>query len=132
MSVTIGRRAFAVNWWWASKQSMKGGNRAMTIEISMAILLSIVSLCISSYLGFKSNKRYDTQAVADRAASDARINLKLDNINVIVSDVKKDVTSMRSDIASHNERLIKVEASVKSAHHRLDHLEECVDKHKEV
>lgn len=101
---------------------MKGG-KSMTIQATIAIIVSIVSLCFSAYFGMKNNKRSDTKELEERIKSDTRINMKLDNISETVSDVKKEVTSMRKDIASHNDRLIKVEASVKSAHHRIDYME---------
>lgn len=102
----------------------KGGN-AMTIQISLAIVVSIISLCFSAYFGLRNNKRSDTKDLEERVKSDTRINMKLDNISVAVEDVKKEVASMREDIASHNGRLIKLEASVKSAHHRIDFMEKC-------
>ena len=102
----------------------KGGN-AMTIQISLAIVVSIISLCFSAYFGLRNNKRSDTKDLEERVKSDTRINMKLDNISVAVADVKKEVASMREDIASHNGRLIKLEASAKSAHRRIDFMEKC-------
>lgn len=106
---------------------IKKGGIAMTIQVSLAIVVSIVSLCFSTYFGLRSNKRSDTKDLEERVKSDTRINMKLDSISEAVADVKKEVASMREDIASHNGRLIKLEASVKSAHHRIDYMEKCVN-----
>ena len=74
----------------------KGGN-AMTIQISLAIVVSIISLCFSAYFGLRNNKRSDTKDLEERVKSDTRINMKLDNISVAVADVKKEVASMMGD-----------------------------------
>ena len=53
-----------------------------------------------------------------------RINVKLDNISQATQEIKSEISSMREDIKSHNDRLIKLEESVKSAHHRIDGIAE--------
>lgn len=93
----------------------------MSIEI--ALLISIVSVCFSVFFGLKNSKRSDTKDIEERVKENTRINMKLDNIASNTTEIKNDVSEMRKEINLHGERIIKVEDSVKSAHHRLDGLE---------
>ena len=49
--------------------------------------------------------------------------VKLENINNGVNEIKSDMRNMRNDIQDLRDRLIIVEQSTKSAHHRLDGLD---------
>lgn len=93
----------------------------MSIEI--ALLISIVSVSFSIFFGLKNSKRTDENDIEARVRDNTQINMKLDEISRNVTDIRNDVSSLRKDINSHNERLIKVEESCKSAHHRLNMLE---------
>ena len=93
----------------------------MSIEI--ALLISIVSACFSVFFGLKNNKRSDTKDIEERVTENTRINMKLDNIASNTTEIKNEVSEMRKEINLHGDRIIKVEESVKSAHHRLDGLE---------
>lgn len=93
----------------------------MSIEI--ALLISIVSVCFSVFFGLKNNKRSDTKDIEERVKENTRINMKLDNIASNTAEIKNEVSEMRKEINVHGDRIIKVEESVKSAHHRLDGLE---------
>lgn len=97
----------------------------MTIEI--ALLISIVSVCFSVYFGLKNSKRTDTKDIEERVKENTRINTKLDNIIQDTRDIKAEVSEMRKNISSHDNKIIKLEESVKSAHHRLDELTRRVD-----
>lgn len=94
----------------------------MTIEV--ALLISFVSVAFSVYFGLKNSKRTDTKDIEERVKENTRINVKLDNISQATQEIKSEISSMREDIKSHNDRLIKLEESVKSAHHRIDGIEE--------
>lgn len=93
----------------------------MSIEI--ALLISIVSVCFSVFFGLKNNKRSDTKDIEERVKDNTRINMKLDNIASNTTEIKNEISEMRKEINLHGDRIIKVEESVKSAHHRLDGLE---------
>lgn len=97
----------------------------MTIEL--ALLISIVSVCFSIGFGLKNNKRTDTKDIEERVKENTRINTKLDSICQDTKEIKVEIASMRDDIKSHNDRIIKVEESCKQAHHRLDTLEDRVN-----
>ena len=96
----------------------------MTIEISTAIIISVLSLGFSVFMGLKSNKRTDTKDIEERVKENTRINMKLDAISNNTTDIKNEVSEMRKEINSHDSRIVKVEESVKSFHHRLDGIEE--------
>jgi septal ring factor EnvC (AmiA/AmiB activator) len=97
------------------------------MQIELAILISIVSVVFSIFFGLKNNKRSDTKDIEERVRNDTKINVKLDNISQTTQDIKNEIASMRDDIKSHNDRIIKVEESVKQAHKRLDIMENRLD-----
>ena len=96
----------------------------MTIEVSTAIIISVLSLGFSVFMGLKNNKRTDTKDIEERVKENTRINMKLDAISNNTTDIKNEVSEMRKEINSHDSRIVKVEESVKSFHHRLDGIEE--------
>ena len=95
----------------------------MTIEISTAIIISVLSLGFSVFMGLKSNKRTDNTELEERVRENTRINMKLDAISNNTTEIKDEVSEMRKEINSHDNRIIKVEESVKSAHHRTEILD---------
>lgn len=92
----------------------------MTVEI--ALLISLVSMAFSIYFGLKNSKRSDTKDVEERVKQNTTINLKLDGIAASVQDIKQEMSTIKTEIGNHNERLIKVEESIKSAHKRIDEM----------
>ena len=94
----------------------------MTIEISTAIIISVVSVAFSIFFGLKNNKRSDTKDIEERVKQNTKINMKLDNISSLSEDIKSEISQMKDKLDSHNERIIKLEDGVKSAHHRIDAL----------
>ena len=98
----------------------------MTIEIStaIAIIISVLSLGFSVFMGLKSNKRTDAKDIEERVKENTRINMKLDAISNNTTEIKNEVSEMRKEINSHDSRIIKVEESANQAHHRLDTIEE--------
>ena len=95
----------------------------MTVEVSAAIVISVISLSFSVYKGLKDNKRSDTKDIEERVADSTRINMKLDAISSSTNEIKNQLSSLVQEVQAHGNRLIVVEESVKSAHHRLDALE---------
>lgn len=98
----------------------------MTIEIS--VLAGIVSVAFAIYFGLKSNHRSDVQDIEDRAANNAKVNMKLDIISSAVNDIKYDISATKKEVKDLTERVVSVEQSAKSAHHRLDDFLGKVDK----
>lgn len=98
----------------------------MTIEVSL--LVGIVSVAFAVYFGLKSNRRNDVKDIEDRAANNAKVNMKLDNISQTVNDIKYDISATKKEVRDLTERVVSVEQSTKSAHHRLDDFLGKVDK----
>ena len=94
------------------------------MNIEIALLISVISVCFSVYFGLKNNKRTDTKDIEERVKDNTRINVKLDDIGQDTKEIKSEISSMREDIKMHNDRIIKVEESCKQAHHRITGLEE--------
>lgn len=90
----------------------------MTIEIT--VLISAVSVAFAIYFGLKSNRRSDVKEIEERAANNAKVNMKLDNISSSVNDIKYDISATKKEVKELTERVVTVEQSTKSAHHRLD------------
>ena len=58
-----------------------------------------------------------------KAAADARMEVKLDNIYSKVESIEKKQTTIETTLNTHENRITKVEERAKSAHHRIDGLE---------
>lgn len=101
----------------------------MTIEL--ALLVSVVSVCFSVYFGLKNNKRSDTQELQTRIAENTRLNVKLDEIARNIVEIKEDIRLQKKEVQSLAERMARVEASTKQAHHRIDRIEEKESRHDE-
>lgn len=94
----------------------------MTVEV--ALIISTVSVAFSIYFGLKNSKRTDVKDIEERAATNTKMNMKLDEINRNTTDIKYDITAIKKDVQRHSEKLVEVESSTKQAHHRIDGMEE--------
>ena len=90
----------------------------MTIEI--ALLISIVSVAFSIYFGLKNSKKSDKDEIVERIARDTKTDMKLDEISSDVKEVKETVKNIQNDVKDHEGRIVKLEASYKAEHKRLD------------
>jgi peptidoglycan hydrolase CwlO-like protein len=113
---------------------MKGG-----ISMPIAVIISIISVTFSVLFGLftlglnlKNSKKSDKAELTERVKENTRINMKLDTISSNTTEIKNEVTEMRKELNSHDSRIVKVEESVKSAHHRIDGLETRLNEDKEV
>ena len=105
----------------------------------VAIIISIISVTFSIFFGIislvlniKNNRRTDNSDLEDRVRENTRINMKLDAISSNTKEIKDEVVEMRKELNSHDNRIIKVEESVKSLHHRIDGMEVRLNENKEV
>lgn len=98
----------------------------MTIEV--ALLISVVSVSFAIYTGLSNKKRNDTSDIKKDAAETATINVKLDTINRGVDDIKLEQKSISKDIKELSDRVLVVEQSAKSAHHRIDEIKDVVER----
>lgn len=92
----------------------------MTIEI--ALLISIVSVVFGAYQGLVTLKRHQSTDDRKSASEMTTVIVKLENIGAGVSEIKNEMQNMKSDIKSDHDLLIKVDASARQAHKRLDDL----------
>lgn len=93
----------------------------MTIELT--VMISVVSVAFAIYFGLKSSRRTDVKDIEEKAARDAKINIKLDDISSDVKDIKYDISATNKKVEELDKRVVVVEQSTKSAHHRIDRIE---------
>ena len=85
-------------------------------------IIALCSLAVAVVVALMAGRR-DTQGTAEaRAKTDA----KLDSIAGGVDDIRVEQRAMRERVDGLSERVAGVESSVKSAHHRLDELDDKV------
>lgn len=90
----------------------------MTIEI--ALVISIVSVAFSVFFGLKNNKRSDTKEIEARIAWETKVTMNLDSINRNMEEIKDLIKGVQNDVKDHEGRIVKLEASYKAEHKRLD------------
>ena len=88
----------------------------------IALGISVLGFIASVYYSNKNSKKQDVNEAVQRAEANAKISTKLDNIANDVRDTSKNVDRLREEIADHGNKIVAVEQSVKSAHHRIDEL----------
>lgn len=94
----------------------------MTIEVT--ILISVISVAFAIFFGLTNYKRGNVKDLTEKVKDDTRFEMKLDEIGRNVSDIKYDISATKKEVQDLSKKLIVVEQSVKSAHHRLDGLEQ--------
>lgn len=100
----------------------------IAIWVSLAsLLLTLVFNSFSLFFNSKNSRRTDTKDLAETIKDSARINVMLEMISNTTQEIKTEIVNMRKDIQSHESRLVIVEQSCKSAHHRLDSMEKKID-----
>ncbi len=92
----------------------------MTVEITLTVLVGIVSLCFSIYMGLKNSKRTDSHDIEERVARETKLDMKLDEIGNDVKEVKETVRTIQGDVKNHEGRIVKLEASYARLHERVD------------
>lgn len=91
--------------------------------IDVPILISILGLTVSAVVFITSDRRNHKKDDQKEATEMTTLIVKLENIGNGVNEIKSDMRNMRADIQDLRDRLIIVEQSTKSAHHRLDGIE---------
>ena len=92
----------------------------MTVEITLAVLVSMASLCFSIYMGIRGNRKTSEKEIAEKIARETRTDMKLDEIGKDIKEVKETVKNIQNDVKDHEGRIVKLEASYKAEHKRLD------------
>lgn len=92
--------------------------------ISVALICTVLGVAIS-YLTFQRSKSNDIRA---ETREDAETKAKLDYISKGVDDIRIDNKARDRQIQELAKDMIEVKQSAKSAHHRIDGLENKVEK----
>ena len=80
-------------------------------------IVSVLALLFSVYQFVRASEREDSGQLTT-------VLVKLENITELVAEIKKDVKDERQERQGIRERLAAVESSTKSAHKRIDTIEE--------
>lgn len=119
-------RVFAFNWWWAAKVYQTKRGTIMTLQnfllVWLPVIVSVSAFCFSIYNGVKNGKKANAVEIAERIARDTRTDMKLDEISKDVKEVKETVRNIQNDVKDHEGRIVKLEASYKAEHKRLDEI----------
>ena len=92
----------------------------ITIPQIITIFISLCALLFSIYMGVRGNKKTDTDEIKSRVERETRLDMKLVEIGNDVKEVKETVKSIQNDVKDHEGRIVKLEASYKAEHKRLD------------
>lgn len=94
----------------------------MTIDISVSIVISAISVAFAIYTGLKNSRKADEKEISERIERETRTDMKLTEIGNDVKEIKESVKKIQEDIKDHEGRIVKLEASYKAAHKRLDEI----------
>lgn len=98
----------------------------MTVETFLItwipILVSTSALCFSIFMGLKGSRKTNESEIAERITRETRTDMKLDEIGNDTKEIKETVKNIQNDIKDHEGRIVKLEASYKAMHKRLDEM----------
>lgn len=94
----------------------------------MAAIISTTISAIAVLISAISLARFYKKDNKESSDSLVRFETKIDNIGGQVTEVRDDVKAQGVLYSDMRERVAKVEESTKSAHHRIDGLEEKINK----
>lgn len=101
-------------------QSVEGGE-IMSIEIALLIsIIAVTCSIVSTVLNIKRNNAADSKKEAETMTT---VIVKLESISNGVQEIKSEIRNIKVDVQELRDRMIVVEQSTKSAHHRLDEFE---------
>ena len=93
------------------------------MNIDITVLIGISGTIVGAVLGILGYKKKSETDIREDTQKETILSTKLDYISRNVDDIRVDLKAKAERDVKFSERLIKVEESVKSAHHRLDDLE---------
>lgn len=85
--------------------------------------VGLVGTLCAIFFGVKGNRRSDNEAIKKDAVALARIEDKLDTMKSGIDDIRFELRSHRERLNDIDVRLVRVEEATKSAHKRLDTME---------
>lgn len=104
----------------------------MTIELTVSIIISIISVSFAIYSGLKSGKRADTKDIEERTIALTRTNVMLEHISKTMGEIKEQIFSISAKVDLHSERIIKTEEGLATAWRRIDEQRERISKTEEL
>lgn len=97
------------------------------ITITLATLISVVSVSFAIFFGLKSKKRADDEDVTKRAETITRLSEKMDSLtksfNDFATDIKIEIRDMRDQYAKVSNEQIKQATLIEQLEHRIEKLE---------
>lgn len=88
----------------------------------LPIIVSVGALCFSVFMGLKGSRKTDESEIKEQVARETKIDMKLDEISKDIKEVKETVKNIQNDVKDHEGRIVKLEASFKALHKRLDEI----------
>lgn len=92
------------------------------MQIEIALLISGITMAFGIYSGISSVKRHYRLDNRKESAEMMMVIVKLEGISEGITEIKSELSHVKSDIKEITERLIVAEQSVKMAHKRLNEL----------
>ena len=89
----------------------------------LKLIITITSVSMAIFFGIKTASRNKTQDDKHDADALARIDVSLNTVRDSLVEIKADIKGVIAENRELRDKLIAVEASAKSAHHRIDRLE---------
>ena len=96
-------------------------------SISVGLVFTIIGGIIG-YATFYMNSKKNTKQETKEEVATTKIDTKLDIISKNVDEIRLDNKDISKSLQSLAERVSAVESSTKSAHHRLDNIEDSMRK----
>ncbi len=90
----------------------------MTVEVSL--LIAGISLAFGLYQGISNLKRNKSTDDKKDATEMTTVIVKLESISDGITEIKSDIRNVKQEQQEFRERLVVVEQSAKSLHHRVD------------
>lgn len=91
--------------------------------ISIALLCTVMGI-IFSYLSFNRHQKRDIEKDTKEEVSEiTKATQELKHVSNGINDIKLDIREMNRNMSNTNEKVIRLEESVKQAHKRIDSLE---------
>lgn len=94
------------------------------MQLELGTVLTMISVFAAVYFASKSNDRQNDAKVSQQAAQMGSINQKLDNIADDTREIKRETADVKKNVSDLSQRVVIVEQSAKSAHHRIDGMED--------
>ena len=88
------------------------------------VTIGVICSLLGAIVSFFTVVRYYKQNTQEETTDNTRLKDRLDYISNGVDNIRLDIKAQSMKIDNITERLTRVEESAKSAHHRIDGLEE--------